>query len=373
MAERTIIRHGSLFSGIGGFDLAAEWMGWENVFHCEIDTFCQLLLNFHFPKSLRYGDIKQTDFSCHRGQIDILTGGFPCQPFSVAGKRKGKEDDRHLWPFMLKAIKQIRPRWVVGENVRGIVSWNEGLVFEEVQADLETEGYFVQPFVLPAAGIGAPHRRERVWFIAYACGDGYGSNGFTENHQQASKAQGQRHQWQRFRNKSDGNGTEAAASNAYSIGLSSEGNPRRRRDHPDFGVQGQESHKKRKHGEHWPGFTGEATADASFQRLEGATRPGILSESRAKTVGGQKYSWNYRNQRWDGFPETEPTICCGNDGVSSGLDPSTFFNELGKALTGITFPKWRNDSIKALGNAVVPQIAYTIFKAIRKYERKIRR
>ena len=162
------MKHGSLFSGIGGFDLAAEWMGWENVFHCEIDEFPRKILNYYWPNSISYHDIKTTDFSVHRGQIDILTGGFPCQPYSAAGKRLGKEDDRHLWPFMLDAIRSIQPRWVVGENVRGLVNWSDGLVFEEVQVDLEAEGYEVQAFILPAAGIGAPHRRDRVWFVAYA-------------------------------------------------------------------------------------------------------------------------------------------------------------------------------------------------------------
>ena len=168
------MNHGSLFSGIGGFDLAAEWMGWTNVFHCEWEEFPRKVLNYHFPKSISYGDIKETDFTIHRGQIDILTGGFPCQPYSSAGKRLGKEDDRHLWPEMLRAIREIQPRWVVGENVRGLVNWNGGLVFEEVQADLENEGYEVQPFILPAAGVNAPHRRDRVWFVAYShkCNDG---------------------------------------------------------------------------------------------------------------------------------------------------------------------------------------------------------
>lgn len=154
--------HGSLFSGIGGFDLAAEWMGWTNVFHCEIDTFCQNVLKYHFPNSIMHDDIKQTDFTIYRDRIDILTGGFPCQPFSAAGKRKGKEDDRHLWPEMLRAIREIQPRWVVGENVFGITNWNGGMVFDEVQADLEAEGYEVQPFILPACAVNAPHRRDRV-------------------------------------------------------------------------------------------------------------------------------------------------------------------------------------------------------------------
>jgi DNA (cytosine-5)-methyltransferase 1 len=160
--------HGSLFSGIGGFDLAAEWMGWENLFHCEYDPWNRKILNHYWKKAKSYEDIRKTDFSIWRGKIDILTGGFPCQPFSTAGKRKGTEDDRHLWPEMLRAIQEIAPIWIVGENVRGIVNWSEGLVFEQVCADLEAEGYEVQAFILPAAAVNAPHRRDRVWFVAYS-------------------------------------------------------------------------------------------------------------------------------------------------------------------------------------------------------------
>lgn len=162
------MRHGSLFSGIGGPDLAAEWMGWENVFHCEINPFGRNVLNYYWPDATSYDDIKKTDFTIHRGNIDILTGGFPCQPYSLAGNRKGKEDDRHLWPHMLRAIREIQPTWIVGENVRGIVSWNNGMVFEEVQAEMENEGYEVQSFEIPSCGIGADHVRERVWFCAYS-------------------------------------------------------------------------------------------------------------------------------------------------------------------------------------------------------------
>jgi DNA (cytosine-5)-methyltransferase 1 len=162
------MRHGSLFSGIGGFDLAAEWMGWENVFHCEWNPFGQKVLKHYWPKAINYEDITKTDFTIHRGKIDILTGGFPCQPYSSAGKRLGKEDERHLWPEMLRAIREIQPRWVVGENVFGLVNWSEGLVFHEVQTDLEAEGYEVQSYVLPAVSVNAPHRRDRIWFVAYS-------------------------------------------------------------------------------------------------------------------------------------------------------------------------------------------------------------
>jgi DNA-cytosine methyltransferase len=118
--------HGSLFSGIGGFDLAAEWMGWDNVFHCEWNPFGQKVLKHHFPNSISYNDITKTDFSIHAGKIDILTGGFPCQPYSSAGKRLGKADERHLFPEMLRCIKEVKPRYIVGENVRGLVSWGGG-------------------------------------------------------------------------------------------------------------------------------------------------------------------------------------------------------------------------------------------------------
>ena len=159
--------HASLFSGIGGFDLAAEWMGWDNIFHCEWNPFGQKVLAHHFPNSKSYNDITKTDFSLHAGQIDILTGGFPCQPYSSAGKRLGKADERHLFPHMLRCIKEVKPKWVIGENVRGLVNWNGGMVFHEVCDDLEREGYEVQPFLIPAAGVNAPHQRYRVWFVAY--------------------------------------------------------------------------------------------------------------------------------------------------------------------------------------------------------------
>jgi DNA (cytosine-5)-methyltransferase 1 len=158
--------HGSLFSGIGGFDLAAEWMGWENKFHCEWNPFGQRVLKHYWPNSESFTDITKTDFKKYANEIDILSGGFPCQPYSSAGKRLGKDDERHLWPEMLRAIREISPRFVVGENVRGLTTWNGGMVFEEVCAELESYGYQVAPVIIPACAVGAPHRRERVWFVA---------------------------------------------------------------------------------------------------------------------------------------------------------------------------------------------------------------
>lgn len=161
------MRHGSLFSGIGGFDLAARWMGWENVFQVEIDPFCQNVLEKNFPSTKRYGDIKEFDGTKYRRSIDILTGGFPCQPFSHAGKRKGKNDERFLWPEMLRIIGEIRPKFIVGENVGG----SRKLV-DEICSGLEDRGYETKPTVIEAGAVGANIIRERFWFISSPKGNG---------------------------------------------------------------------------------------------------------------------------------------------------------------------------------------------------------
>jgi DNA (cytosine-5)-methyltransferase 1 len=277
------MRHGSLFSGIGGFDLAAEWCGWENVFHCEWNPFGQKVLKHHFPKSISYNDITKTDFTIHRGDIDIISGGFPCQPYSSAGKRLGKEDERHLWPEMLRAIREIQPSWVVGENVRGLTNWNGGLVFDEVQSELEAEGYEVLPFLLPAAAVNAPHRRDRIWFIAYSISFGglqieRRRNGKSNEFNEVSQT--------RF------------ASNTKNIGQ-------------EYALENRELERGR------------------FGKL-------------------------YKRNAWDSFPSVSP-ICGGDDGLPKELD-------------GITFSKWRQESLKAYGNAIVPQLAYEIFKSISLYQ-----
>lgn len=156
--------HGSLFSGIGGFDLAASRMGWDNVFQVEIDHFCRRVLQKNFPDAQRFNDIKEFDGSDFAGKIDIISGGFPCQPFSVAGQRKGKTDDRALWGEMLRVIRTILPTWVVGENVAGVIS----MELDTVLADLEGIGYSCQAFVIPACAVNAMHRRDRVWIVAHA-------------------------------------------------------------------------------------------------------------------------------------------------------------------------------------------------------------
>jgi DNA (cytosine-5)-methyltransferase 1 len=293
------MKHGSLFSGIGGFDLASQWMGWDNVFHCEINPFGQRVLKYHFPNAISYEDITKTDFSIHRGAIDIITGGFPCQPFSNTGKRLGTEDPRHLWPEMLRAIREIKPRFIVGENVSGLVNWNAGMVFDEVQADLEAEGYKITPFLIPASSVGAPHKRERIWFIAYS---------------ESVRTGG-------VRNQSEEEGS--CDSNELS-GIS----------HRLSGNLG-------------------TSPDTKSEGLQGCEINGSIKEIREN---GNKQLTGFLPPIWKNFP-TQPPICNGDDGLSCRLD-------------GITFPKWRNESIKAGGNAIVPQVALQIFKSIEKFIEK---
>ncbi len=157
--------HASLFSGIGGFDLAARNCGIKNVFQVEINSFCQKVLEKNFPETEKFTDIKQFDGTKYYGTIDIISGGFPCQPFSVAGKQKGKSDERYLWESMLRIIRECLPRWVVAENVRGLLTTNDGKDFEQVCASLENEGYSIFPIILPATIANAPHRRERIFIV----------------------------------------------------------------------------------------------------------------------------------------------------------------------------------------------------------------
>ena len=285
--------HGSLFSGIGGFELAARWCGFTNVFSCEIEPFNRRVLHHHFPESELHDDIKEMDATEYHGRVDIISGGFPCQPYSVAGKRLGKEDERHLWPEMLRIIREVAPTYVVGENVRGLVNWSEGMVFEEVCADLEAAGYDVQPFVLPAAGVGAPHKRDRVWFVAHSNNQRTGA-GFGE----VQSANGE------VPERDD----DAESCNAGNWDATNASNTR---------LQGSKENR-----------------DAGSSRKEREEQPaGCVCAS------------------WQKFP-TQPPVCGGDDGLPAELD-------------GITFPKWRANSIKAYGNAIVPQVAYQIFDTIK--------
>ena len=287
-------------------------MGWENVFHCEWNPFGQRVLKHHFPKAISYNDITQTDFTIHRGRIDIITGGFPCQPYSSAGKRLGKDDERHLWPHMLRCIREVQPKWVVGENVLGLVNWSGGLVFHEVQADLEAEGFEVQPYVLPAASVNAPHRRDRVWFVAY-------------------------------RNAPDSDNVRLQFSEDTRNIREGQSKTCREGCEPTNAAE--------TNGEKW---NAPDSDNELRQRRDESTEEGRQDKGkRAEPLGNNQPGRESGN--WENFP-TKPPICGGNDGLPKELD-------------SITFSKWRNESIKAYGNAIVPQVAHQIFKAIEEYEK----
>lgn len=315
-----MMTHASVFSGIGGAELASAWMGWTNLFHCEIQEFSRQVLEYWFPNSESYGDITTTNFEKWKGKVDVLTGGFPCQPFSVSGSRKGKEDDRYLWTEMLRAVREIQPTWVVAENVNGTRTMVEPCsevkvgrsdnIFEEsyiyreeykftierICEDFEREGYSVQPIIIPACAVGAPHRRDRIWIIAHA------SNTRVEE------------VWQ---NRQDG---------VFSVEATSYTNDCRSRQ-----VYEEVQSKK--------------SDGAKFNRI--GSKRHAAKKVRKRFRGGC--------DAFKGFPKSQPTICRGDDGLPFNVDHLT-----------ISERRWRKESIKAYGNAWVPQIAFEIFKAIEK-------
>jgi len=356
------MRHGSLFSGIGGFDLAAEWMGWENVFHCEWNEFGQKVLHHYWPNAETFTDITKSDFTKYANKIDILTGGFPCQPYSMAGKRKGKEDERHLWPEMLRAIREIKPKYIVGENVFGLLNWNGGLVFDEVHTDLEFEGYEVQAVVIPAAAVNAPHGRDRVWFVATNTQfKSEGSDGGTNDETQRNIRRGNEgdvlgtlrsdgiitdtngiSNW--GKSKQSPAAHKQGRSSKTNTGIGNEGEQQFIRDIASEGdatnTNNQSIHFKKATIEHTNGFGQERRLHKN------------KSKTSIRKQFGQRDARSFESTTWDNFPTQSP-ICGGDDGLPTELD-------------GITFSKWRNESIKAYGNAIVPQVAYEIFKAIQR-------
>lgn len=157
---------GSLFSGIGGFDLGFENAGMTCKWQSEIDPFCNKVLSKHWPTVKKYGDIKKIG-KHNLESVDLICGGVPCQPASVAGKRRGSQDDRWLWPEALRIIRELQPKWVIFENVYGFCTLNDGLELDKVLSDLEDQGYETQTFIIPACAVDAPHRRDRVWIWAH--------------------------------------------------------------------------------------------------------------------------------------------------------------------------------------------------------------
>ena len=303
------ITHYDLFAGIGGFSLALEEVFNEakiNRIFCEWAEFPSAVLKKHWPNGIFYGDIADlianTNSQRHKSSVaeteatrrsnlcsgarsdenetlTILTGGFPCQPFSHAGRRKGTADDRYQWPNMFQIIQNVKPDWVIAENVRGLVTWNEGMVLEQVCVDLEGEGYEVQPFIIPAYAVNAPHRRDRVWIIANCAN---------------SRVKG---------------------------------------------LQKQE-------------ISPDDVVDARCIGRKKGSSEDIQPESKKPERQNSHYSGWERDWR-----EVAASTCNArmDDGLPREVDGVSY-----------SFAKWRNESIKAYGNAIVPQVAMEIFRAIKK-------
>lgn len=414
--------HASLFSGIGGPEVAAAMLGWENAFHCEINPFGRAVLEYWFPDSVSYEDITKTDFKPWRGRIDVLTGGFPCQPFSYAGKRGGREDDRYLWPEMLRAIDEIRPTWVCGENVAGITTMVEGglladlgghaTLFEEgdqlhgyeleqsftierICGDLERVGYSVQPLLIPAAAVGAPHRRDRVFILAHDAGDSNGSGAILPTQREvpaqceaesggireavcgASSDTYRRYDLREAGADAGESGREGLQERDE-VRVAGKSNQIRSEirgaaSDPDGG--GCESQDK---GGRTPGNRcHDALADKRGFTPEWADGLPAISQDAAnpkcargdklhehiqpEIADGVKFVGTCRlrdvirlipENRWENFPTISP-VHAGNDGLPFRMDGAS-----------IPFSRWRTEALKAYGNAIVPQVMYRIFQAI---------
>lgn len=422
-----MITHASTFSGIGAPEVAAEMLGWENVFHCEINPFGRKVLDYYFPKAKSYEDITRTDFSEWRDQVTVLTGGFPCQPFSYAGKRRGSEDDRYLWPFMLRCIEQVRPRWFVGENVAGITTMafpgedvkvgeqtdlfgacdevyekQERYVLDEICQSLERTGYSVQPMLIPACSVGAPHRRDRVFIVAHR------NVTDTDRERQPSSTMQDRRERQTTdgqcecepfngttRHRSErptpdhscsGSGAQAESDRLISewrdrLSLASQrGDSPQRTDglsslqwHTSYTpsqrrreIYEQVQSKLADGAEPFGNGRERNVTDTHCERLERmhesrSSEGGQRTQARRNFAGHDCESVERMlpENRWRTFPSVSP-VYRGNDGLPFPVDNLT-----------IPFSEWKRESLKAYGNAIVPQVMYEIFRCIDEIEKTL--
>ena len=333
------LTHLSLFSGIGGLDLAAEWAGIETVGQCEWAEYPTKVLEKHWPNVPRWKDIKTlTGESFYertgRRTVDIISGGFPCQPFSVAGKRRGKEDDRYLWPEMVRVIKELRPTWIVGENVAGIVR----MALPDILSELEARGYRTRTFLIPACAVGARHRRYRVAIVGYTnCGGQLYGQDEIKPAKRREQAQCKFEQY----------GENVANS---------------------------KSKRLQRYREVWNKKPNAGSEKGKFKRCGDVsdTHDGLHKRENEEMQSGRDSAFVHGSGEWK--RATEPLLGGMADGISTGLDGDLDFiinhywdNEpdIPRIATGI---EHRVDRLKCLGNAVVPQQFYPVLKAIAEVE-----
>lgn len=382
------VTHLPLFAGLNGFGVAADQLGWEQIAHCEIDPFCQHIINHYWPNSIQHDDITKTDFTIYEGRVDVLSGGFPCQPFSHAGNRKGTEDGRYLWPQMLRAIRECKPVAVVGENVTGLITMEEREVFARVDnrnriryedydhyeaiytrqadlllnricEDLEQEGYAVQPFIIPAAGVGAPHRRDRIWIVGYS--EHYGSL----RSRNIRDFQGKPAREKKEIEQPDLSGcyesnitcNTCIKHDGRCIPAESRGKGMEvERDIVDKTRRIKSSNNIESSGNDAPNPCCMQLQRSKHHRSVGKERS---IEGESGQLGGPVRDF------WQNFP-TVPPVCNGDDGITSRLDAEAVLKARARKVNSYwkPFNFWRQESIKAGGNAIVWQVAHEIFKAI---------
>ena len=328
------MRHVDLCSGIGGFSLGFEWAGLSKpILFCDVEPWCRRVLSKHWPDVPVASDVKELANDPDRNvpDCDILTAGYPCQPFSLAGERRGTEDDRHIWPYILSIIQAKRPSWCVFENVYGHVSMG----LDEVLSDLEREAYATRPFIVPACAADAPHRRDRVWIVAHS-----------DNFRTSSRlGEVQSKDGEIPERNNDAKPSDTSTRNAPNA------------DNEERNGRCSPSERERQEAEQRGDGIFSAAARLSKKRNASDTDSATRTSERINRQGKGEFirrSSNTISGGWEEFPTVTP-VCGGDDGLPKELD-------------GITVSKWRRESIKGYGNAIVPQVAHRIFESIKEYE-----
>jgi DNA (cytosine-5)-methyltransferase 1 len=336
-----------LFSGIGGFSLGLESTGYfETIGFVEKDEFCQKVLKKNFNNIPIESEVRNVKGD--RYAADIITGGFPCQPFSVAGKRRGTEDDRYLWDETIRVIRECKPRWFIGENVEGIINISEGKVLQQIQKDLEEEGFEVQCLVIPASGIGAWHQRKRVWIIAHS-----NSN---RDRTKITGSNGEEKEIQREYREKDSTSRKFIRTNANDVPNSNSGMRRRRGAEQSSGANEEwrfcfEKEKQTQHDIRSKAVGCDAifgkTKNTSNTNSKGSQGYGVSTNMETKQRQVITKRSVKEQQTWW---EAQSDICRNVNGISYELD------------------KDRKNRIKSLGNSIVPLIARELGLAIMKAE-----
>jgi len=329
------LKHLDLFSGIGGFSLGLEATGgFETKAFCDIEEYPRQVLQKHWPHVKQYKDIKELTYDKLKADgidsIDIITGGYPCQPFSVAGKQKGVEDPRHLWPEYFRLVKECRPTWVIGENVSGHIK----LGLDSVIEDLESENYSVRPFSISASSIGANHQRERIWILAYS----------ERNYN--------------FNEKQRVNGEEKEISREH---REDDSMPWKSSRTSESRIQS-DSHVENPGCTQWPRAelreeNENETREGDANQHQRSSSPSESDVANSNSEGLQR-QWESRNKFGSQFTTTE-----GSEERQGSMDQGWWQSEpnVGRVAHGI--PK-RVDRLKSLGNSLVPQIPYYIGQTI---------